>query len=84
MKITIAVPAFNEEKLLARSLAAIRQACHVFSTRGWLSEIVVCDNNSTDKTAQIARASGAAVVFEPINQISRARNKAGFAAQGDW
>jgi glycosyltransferase involved in cell wall biosynthesis len=45
---------------------------------------VVCDNNSTDRTAQIARAAGAQVVFEPHNQISRARNAGARAALGEW
>jgi glycosyltransferase involved in cell wall biosynthesis len=32
----------------------------------------------------LARAAGATVVFEPINQIARARNKGAEAATGDW
>ena len=46
--------------------------------------MVVCDNNSTDHTGEIAEATGARVVFEAENQISRARNAAGHAAHGDW
>ncbi len=46
--------------------------------------MIVCDNNSTDRTADKARAAGVVVVFEPINQISRARNKGAAAATGDW
>jgi glycosyltransferase involved in cell wall biosynthesis len=46
--------------------------------------LIVCDNNSTDRTAEIARAAGANVVFEPVNQISRARNSGAAAAIGDW
>lgn len=45
-------------------------------------EIVVCDNNSTDRTAALAREGGARVVFEPVNQISRARNTGARAARG--
>jgi len=37
-------------------------------------QLIVVDNNSTDHTADLAQAAGASVVFEPINQISRARN----------
>src|SRR5688572_1912804 len=48
------------------------------------AELIVCDNNSTDRTAEIARAAGATVVFEPINQIARARNRGAAAATGDW
>jgi glycosyltransferase involved in cell wall biosynthesis len=84
VKISVVVPAFNEEKLLAASLASIRKAMEVFAARGWASELIVCDNNSTDRTAELARAAGATVVFEPINQIARARNKGAEAATGDW
>ena len=41
---------------------------------GFSWEIIVCDNNSTDKTGEIAGKMGARIAFEPINQISRARN----------
>jgi glycosyltransferase involved in cell wall biosynthesis len=56
----------------------------VFERRGWSSELIVCDNNSTDRTAEIARAAGARVVFEPVNQIARARNMGAAQASGDW
>ena len=84
MKISIIVPAFNEEKLIARSLRRIKAATDAFSSLGWESEIIVCDNNSTDRTAEKARAADATVVFEPMNQISRARNKGASEATGGW
>lgn len=84
VKISIVVPAFNEERLLARSLAQMKSAAGVFARRGWEVELVVCDNNSTDRTAEIARNADAQVVFEPINQIARARNRGADAATGDW
>ena len=80
MKISVVVPAFNEERLLAGSLAAIREAMSVFDD----AELIVCDNNSKDRTAQIARSAGAKVVFEPVNQIARARNAGAAQASGDW
>jgi glycosyltransferase involved in cell wall biosynthesis len=84
MKISVVVPAFNEERLLAASLRRLQEAMSVFARRGWASELIVCDNNSTDRTAEIARAAGAEVVFEPVNQISRARNTGAAHAKGDW
>src|SRR5271170_5860528 len=84
MRISVIVPAFNEEKLIAASLQVIGAAMHSFSQRGWTSEMIVCDNNSTDSTAALARAAGAQVVFEPVNQIARARNTGAAAATGDW
>ena len=84
MKISVIVPAFNEELELAASLRSIRHAMGAFTDPGWPSELIVCDNNSTDRTAAIAGEAGAEVVFEPINQISRARNAGAARATGDW
>lgn len=47
-------------------------------------EVIVVDNNSTDATGDIARASGARLVFEPVNQISRARNAGAAVARGEY
>lgn len=84
MKISIIVPAFNEERLLPATLESLRRGCAVFAGRGWDTELLVCDNNSTDRTAEIALAGGARVVFEALNQISRARNAGAAAATGEW
>jgi len=84
VKISVVVPAFNEERLLGESLAQIKSAAGAFLQRQWEFELIVCDNNSTDRTAEIARAAGAKVVFEPVNQIARARNSGAAAATGDW
>lgn len=84
MRISIIVPAYNEERLLPATLQAIALAARAWDSRGWTHEVIVCDNASTDRTAQLAAAHGARVVFEPINQISRARNRGAEAATGRW
>src|SRR5260370_18430269 len=84
MKISVIVPAFNEVKLIAATLRSIRAATAAFASLGWDSELIVCDNNSSDGTADLARTEGATVVFEPINQIARARNRGAAAATGQW
>ena len=84
MLISIAIPAFNEAKYLPETITAAKRASRAFAVAGWQSEIVVCDNNSTDATAEVATAHGARVVFEPFNQIAASRNAAGRAAKGDW
>jgi len=84
VKISIIIPAYNEERLLGESLRHVRDALAGFSDRGWDVELVVCDNNSTDRTGDIAREAGAKVVFEPVNQIGRARNSGAAVATGDW
>jgi glycosyltransferase involved in cell wall biosynthesis len=84
MTISIVVPAYNEARGLSATIASIRGAAAAFDARGWRHELIVCDNNSNDGTGDIARAAGATVVFEPLNQISRARNAGAAHAAGDW
>jgi glycosyltransferase involved in cell wall biosynthesis len=84
VKVSIVIPAFNEERLLGESLRHVRAAMAGFDRLRMETELIVCDNNSTDRTAEIASDAGAKVVFEPINQIGRARNCGAAAATGDW
>ncbi len=82
--LSVLIPAYNEEELLPRCLGHVQAALDRVAPLLARSEIVVCDNNSTDRTAEIASAHGCKVVFEPLNQIARARNAAAKAAGGDW
>lgn len=78
----IVIPAFNEESYLGASIDAARAAMDGLT---WSGEIVVVDNNSTDGTAEVALARGAdRVVFEPHNQIARARNAGAAATEAEW
>ena len=79
---TIVVPAYNEADALPRTLRFHRDV--VESISDYRGEIVVVDNNCTDDTAAIAESLGARVVFEPVNQISRARNRGAEVARGRY
>ncbi|MDZ4816960.1 MAG: glycosyltransferase [Verrucomicrobiota bacterium] len=81
-EISVLIPAFNEEALLAKTLQGVRAAFESLNETRY--EIIVCDNNSTDRTAEIAREGGAVVVVEEHNQIGRARNTAAASAKGTW
>lgn len=84
MLISIVIPAFNEAQNLKSTLDAIHLAAVAFKDQGWQYECIVCDNNSTDGTGELAKNLGATVAYEPINQISRARNKGAQASKGEW
>jgi len=84
MHLSIVIPAFNEERLIERCLQSISTSLAANIKLGFTSEIIVVDNNSTDSTANLAKQAGAQVVFEPINQIGRARNAGAAEATGDW
>ena len=55
-QIALIIPAFNEEKSIGQVLSGVPEV---------VSEIVVVDNNSTDRTADVARDAGATVLHEP-------------------
>ena len=83
--LSVVVPAWNEEKCIGRAIASLQRAAAVYARdRGAVAEIIVVDNNSSDQTAAIARQSGATVVFEPVNNIGKARNAGATAAAGKY
>ncbi len=80
--LSVLIPAYNEAHHISHAIASVHEAFRTLNAPAY--EIVVCDNNSTDGTAELAKAAGVTVVFEAHNQISRARNTAARAAKGDW
>src|SRR5271170_637080 len=57
-EVAILAPCFNEELTVGRTVAAFRKALP-------MATVYVYDNNSTDRTVQVARAAGAIVRNEP-------------------
>jgi FixJ family two-component response regulator len=58
--ISLVIPAYNEEVLLPRLLRSVRTACDVFAAwSGGSVEVIVADNASTDRTAEVAAEFGA-------------------------
>lgn len=55
-KISIVIPALNEEKTIAKII-------NEFTKSKYVSEIIVVDNNSSDNTAKISKENNAKVVF---------------------
>lgn len=78
---SVIIPAYNEEAFLPETLAALKEAMNAVDLSG---EVIVVDNNSRDRTPEIAGKHGARIVFEPVNQISRARNAGARAAGGRY
>ncbi|GAB4495239.1 MAG: glycosyltransferase family 2 protein [Saprospiraceae bacterium] len=55
--IDVLIPAWNEENALPLVLADL--------PKNLVRQVIVCDNGSTDRTAAVAKASGAIVVSQP-------------------
>ena len=58
MKITVGIPAYNEEKNIAKIIVQLKKVA---------DQILVCDDGSTDSTAEIAESLGAIVIKHPKN-----------------
>lgn len=75
--VSVVIPAYNEEKLLGRCLESLHNQ-HLAP-----HEIIVVDNNSSDRTAEIAAQYGAIVVSEKRQGIAWARDAGFDRASGD-
>lgn len=61
--VSVVLPCLNEEETLAGCIQEIQAA---FSALGVRGQVVVADNGSTDRSAEIARGLGAKVVRQPV------------------
>lgn len=78
LKIAIVIPAFNEEKYLGACLSSLRKQDY----RGNY-EIIVVDNGSTDRTAEIARSFGVRLISCQEKGVVFARQKGAAMADSD-
>ena len=78
--ISFIIPAFNEELLLGRTLTALSAATEIV---GEPFEVIVVDDASTDRTAEVALEHGARGVPVACRQIAATRNAGAAAARGD-
>lgn len=82
--LSVVIPAFNEERYLTRTIEHLRAAeAFLQSHTDAALQILVVDNNSTDRTAQLARDLGLAVVRESEHNIGKVRNTGARAALYD-
>jgi glycosyltransferase involved in cell wall biosynthesis len=83
-RISVIIPAYNEEGYLGATLENVHRAIQEYArTHQAPVEVIVVNNNSTDRTEEVAKAYGARILFEKKNQIAAARNAGGKAARGE-
>lgn len=76
-KVSIVLPAFNEEKSIQRAIQAFKKL-HIHD------EIIVIDNNSTDSTFKVAKKAGAIVIKEKKQGYGFALRRGLKEAKGDF
>ena len=79
-ELTILMSCLNEEENIA---FCIEQAKEYLSSRNISGEILVVDNSSTDRSAEIAESLGARVIQEPQRGYGRALRTGLTASTGD-
>jgi glycosyltransferase involved in cell wall biosynthesis len=78
--LSFVIPAHNEEQALGATLVSLKAAARLVNRP---SEIIVVDDASTDRTAEIARQHGASVTSVHVRNIGAARNCGAAVARGD-
>jgi glycosyltransferase involved in cell wall biosynthesis len=74
--VSVVIPCLNEEENIER---CVRTALEVLDEHGIPGEVIVADNASEDRSAELATAAGARVIYEPRRGYGSAY-LAGFAA----
>jgi glycosyltransferase involved in cell wall biosynthesis len=79
--LSVVIPCLNEEENIER---CVRLAIEVMEREGIRGEVVVADNASDDRSAEIATAAGARVVHEPRRGYGSAYLAGFTAARGTY
>ena len=80
-KITILIPCYNEEQGIAKVLDNIPH--RMLERQGFESKVIVIDNNSSDRTGEIAQSKGAHVIFERAKGKGNALRRAFHSIDSD-
>ena len=72
--ITVIIPCLNEEQGVARILRAMPE---------FVDEVIVVDNDSTDRTSEVAASLGAKVIREAVRGYGRAYKRGFASAESD-
>ena len=85
MRFSVIIPAYNEEHYLEATVATILAAeRHLERIRPSDSiEVIVVDNDSEDRTGELAARLGCRVIAEQVHNIGRVRNTGAREADGD-
>jgi glycosyltransferase involved in cell wall biosynthesis len=82
-RFSVVIPAFNEQQHLPGLLDSIDTARHRYRHGADQVEVIVADNASTDRTAEVASGRGCRTVRVLERSIAATRNAGAQAARGD-
>ena len=78
--ISVIIPTYNRIDLIGRAL------CSVYAQNDLITEVIVVDDGSTDRTVSLVKAKfpKVLVISQERCGVSHARNRGIEAAQGEW
>ncbi len=82
LRFSLIVPAFNEERYLPRLLDSVEAARGAYTRGAAAVEVILADNASTDRTAEVASTRGCRVVRVLKRSIAATRNAGARSALG--
>ena len=80
-RVSVVIPCLNEEENI---VACVESASEAMQRAGIVGEVVVADNGSEDRSAELARSAGARVIEEPRRGYGSAYLAGFSAARGDY
>ena len=78
-EVSVVIPAYNEEESIVQTLSSLSD-----NKTDRRVEIIVVDNNSKDRTAELIKACGVRYVSETTQGITPARNRGLAEAKGKY
>jgi glycosyltransferase involved in cell wall biosynthesis len=82
-RFSLIIPAWNEQAYLPRLLDTVDEARRTYTGGAEAIEVIVTDNDSTDRTAEIARDRGCRIAHVERRRIACARNGGAAEARGE-
>ncbi|MBS3149628.1 glycosyltransferase [Candidatus Woesearchaeota archaeon] len=79
--LTVLIPCYNEEKGIGKVIDGIPK--EKLNALGYNTNVIIIDNNCTDKTVEIAKSKGALIIKEPIKGKGKALIKGFSSLNGD-
>jgi len=78
-EVTVVIPAYNEEATILNALVSVTANITHFSV-----EVIVVNNNSTDRTEELVRSTGVRCINETTKGVKAARTAGLMAAAGKY